>query len=481
MKRTAFFIAILIPALLQAQVPIIDYSFQAVPPTTHVNRVVELPDGRILLAGAFQNYAGSGKNNLVRLHNDGTVDASFNPGGSGPSNQVHDLAVMDDGRIIIGGVFNSYNGQPSGFVARLHADGTRDWSFQLPPNTINNAVLAVEVHVDDKVLAAGEFNICQGHSQPHITRFNYDGTLDTTFNIGSGFNMPVYDLLVMPDMGVLCTGGFSDYDGNACGRIALLTPEGPFDPSLNASPGLTGTGSTGLTLERQPDGKLLVGGRFTHHQGVARGGISRFTMDGTLDPTFASPFYPYAEVRAIATDVDGRLYVGGSFTSTMYILGTGTGPNRFLRLHPDGGRDDLYPVAEGVLPGAGITAYVNDIHVQMDRLVLVGGRFQLFDTEDAYQQVVRLKEQFHTGMAEAAEATVVHGHWDLATGQLHLYTALEAANAHLLVHAANGKLVTQRQVMPGRPLAMPGGHAPGIYLVRLVQEGRVRTGRVLAR
>ena len=44
-------------ASLQAQVPLIDYSFLAVPPAGFVNKVIVQPDGKILLAGAFTNYA----------------------------------------------------------------------------------------------------------------------------------------------------------------------------------------------------------------------------------------------------------------------------------------------------------------------------------------------------------------------------------------------------------------------------------------
>ncbi len=484
MRKALLLIAIGYCTLLHAQVPIIDYSFQALPPSIMINRVVEQPDGKILLAGAFQNYAGSGKNNLVRLNNDGTVDPTFNPGGSGPSHIVHDLALMNDGRIIIGGIFSAYNGQPSGFVLRLHADGTRDAGFQVPPNTINSAVLAVEVHVENKVLAAGEFNLCQGHSQPHITRFNYDGSLDTTFIIGSGFNMPVRDLLVLPDMRVLCTGDFWDYDGNTCGRIALLSPGGPFDASMTTTPGLTGTGARGLTLERQADGKILIGGRFTHHNGATRGGLSRMDITGALDPLFTSPFYPYAEVRAIAEHVDGKIFVGGSFSSAMYSPNL-PGPNNFLRLHADGSQDDAYPVGQGILPGAAATAFVDDIHVQADRKILVGGAFQFFDTESQYQQIIRLMdEELSTGLHDHTTAPALHGHWDLSSGILHLATVLDVQGpATLQIHGMNGAFVAQQQVSPriGDRITVPGEQVPGIYLVRLIQDDRVMTGRVLAR
>ncbi|HNE80840.1 MAG TPA: delta-60 repeat domain-containing protein, partial [Flavobacteriales bacterium] len=54
--------ALVIATDATAQVPIIDYSFLALPPSVEVNSIVVQPDGRILMGGAFTNYAGSGKN-----------------------------------------------------------------------------------------------------------------------------------------------------------------------------------------------------------------------------------------------------------------------------------------------------------------------------------------------------------------------------------------------------------------------------------
>ena len=52
-------------------------------------------------------------------------------------------------------------------------------------------------------------------------RLNTDGTLDTTFDIGAGFNGLIWTLLL--DHGKLYVGGaFSAYDGNACANICLL-------------------------------------------------------------------------------------------------------------------------------------------------------------------------------------------------------------------------------------------------------------------
>ncbi|HMZ50483.1 MAG TPA: delta-60 repeat domain-containing protein, partial [Flavobacteriales bacterium] len=115
--------ALVIATDATAQVPIIDYSFLALPPSVEVNSIVVQPDGRILMGGAFTNYAGSGKNNLVRLNSDGTVDPGWNPGGTGPGNAVEDIVLMPDGRIIIGGNFVEYNSEQVQFVARLMPSG----------------------------------------------------------------------------------------------------------------------------------------------------------------------------------------------------------------------------------------------------------------------------------------------------------------------------------------------------------------------
>ena len=58
----------------------------------------------------------------------GTLDLSFNPG-TGASNNVWTTSIQSDGKIIIGGNFTSYNGTARDRIARLNDDGTLDGSF----------------------------------------------------------------------------------------------------------------------------------------------------------------------------------------------------------------------------------------------------------------------------------------------------------------------------------------------------------------
>lgn len=477
MRHLFLLILTLLSMCLRGQVAIIDYGFLAVPPDVLVNSIVVQPDGKILVGGAFTNYAGSGKNNLVRLNADGTVDPTWNPGWSGPSHAVNDIVLMPDGRILIAGGFHAYNGTPSHFVARLHPSGLLDFSFNIPPNSINNAVNAVELHADGKVLAAGDFFLCYGHSMPHIARFNYDGTLDLTFDIGTGFNLPVYDLLVLPDMRILAAGGFMFYNGINCGRVAMLSPDGPYDTSMNNTPGLSGIGAgAARALAMQPDGKLLVSGDFSTHQGAPANGIVRLGLDGTRDPGFVSPFYPYAKVDAIAVQADGRIIAGGEYTATMYDPNV-PGPNRITRLNADGSRDDTFVLGDGALPETGQTAFVRSVAVQEDGKILVGGRFGYFDTEDQYRQLVRLRASGSTGIDGPEHVPTLHALLDPATGELVVYDPFGAGTATLLIHAATGQLVHSATVTTGTgaPIRLRPDLAAGMHVVSL-QQGAERVG-----
>lgn len=468
---------------LHGQVPIIDYGFLAVPPSTEVNSIVVQPDGKILVGGAFTNYAGSGKNNLVRLNNDGTVDPTWNPGGSGPGHVVQDLVLMPDGRILIGGAFTAYNNQLVQFVARLLPDGARDTGFNIPPNTINGAVRAIALQRDDKVIAVGDFFECWGHSSPHIARFNPDGSLDLDFDMGAGFNHNVHDVLVLPDLRIAVTGAFTQYDGNICGHIAVLTEDGPYDTSMQNDPGFSGTSSVGEALALQPDGKLLVAGELVLHNGTTVSAVVRLNPDGSRDDGFTSPFYPYAKARAMAVLEDGRILVGGEYTDAMYAMGI-SGPNRITRLMADGSIDPSFAVGAGALPDPGNTAYVRSITLQPDGRVLVGGRFNLFDGETQYQQLIRLYPDAQTGVDDHLGRDMLHVFQDPSTHELVLRD-LPSTNstAEVLIHDGAGRLafrITER-VAGQRELRITPQLDSGVYMIGLSQGGFQASAKLLVR
>ncbi|WP_201987682.1 IPT/TIG domain-containing protein [Hymenobacter rubidus] len=94
------------------------------------------PDGKVLAAVSAQAYNGNGLfDGIIRFNADGTPDRSFNLGGSGVSSSfsVKCVKLQGDGKILIGGNFTAYNGDPAApdCLLRLNADGSLDNTFIL--------------------------------------------------------------------------------------------------------------------------------------------------------------------------------------------------------------------------------------------------------------------------------------------------------------------------------------------------------------
>jgi len=157
-------------------------------------------DGKIVIGGNFTSYNGdaAASNRVMRLNADGTRDTTFNAGGAGADELVRAVAVQPDGKIVIGGNFDSYNDNVAAndFVMRLNGDGTRDTTFNGSGACVgpadkpvcftgaNNSVYAVAVQPDGKIIIGGRFSTYNSDVAVGITRLNADGTRDTTFNAG---------------------------------------------------------------------------------------------------------------------------------------------------------------------------------------------------------------------------------------------------------------------------------------------------------
>ena len=137
-----------------------------------------------------------------------------------------------------------------------------------------------------------------------------------------------------------------------------------FDPNAN---------SVIFAVTVQPDGKVLIGGQFTTlapngGASVARAFIARLNLDGTVDSSFN--VHPDSYVRAIALQADGKIVIGGDFN---HITPNGGSPvirNYIARLNADGTLD------LGFDPWT--TASVLSIIVQSNGNILVGGNFNHF-------------------------------------------------------------------------------------------------------
>ncbi|WP_295194770.1 MULTISPECIES: delta-60 repeat domain-containing protein [unclassified Sediminibacterium] len=307
----------------------IDNTFN--PGTGANNTVAEVatqPDGKLIIAGYFTSFSGKNSNHIVRLNANGTIDHSFNPG-TGADNGVDALALQPDGKILIGGSFNTYNGTSVKRVARLNADGTLDKTFKLDKE-IDGLVFTMLRQPNGKILVGGYFNSFNGKVRfGGITRLNADGSFDKSFNPGEGaLFSSVYAITLQPDGKILIGGDFRFFNGIMRDHIARLNADGSVDESFDSNRGVNEKINT---IALQADGKILIGGDFTKHFNTSRNKIARLNTNGSLDKTFESSVGANYTVRTITLQPDEKILVGGNFTKY-----NGINRNQIARLNADG-------------------------------------------------------------------------------------------------------------------------------------------------
>jgi uncharacterized delta-60 repeat protein len=312
------------------------------------------PDGKILIGGSFVNVLGVARQNIARLNTDGTLDAAFNPS---PNETVFAIAVQADGKILVGGFFsgaNSIGGQSRNHIARL--DGVTGLADSFDPNA-SNAVVAITVQADGKILAGGYFASIGGQSRRYIARIDGTTGLADSFDPNPNVNGYVGSIAVQTDGKILAGGEFTSIGGQPRRFIARLDGATGLADSFNPE-----ASSNLFSIVVQPDGRVLAGGYFAIIGGQPRLGIARLDPVTGLADSFNANLSDFGHVRTIALQADGKILVGGEFTSI------GGQPRRRLgRLDPATGLADSFnPKASGI---------VDSIAVQADGRVLAGGSF----------------------------------------------------------------------------------------------------------
>jgi uncharacterized delta-60 repeat protein len=264
-------------------------------------------DGKILLAGVFNGYNGIRRRGMVRLNPDGTIDPTFNLFLEGGSMIIYDTLVLPDGKIMVSAFSTNFDGFASFDFFRVNSDGSLDTFFQVADGVITK----IARQPDGKILVGGTFADGLDNFN-RIKRYNTDGSPDPSFNIGSGFNSTVGDLVIQPDGKILVVGGFTSFNGTPVNRIARLHPNGSLDTSFSSGSSANASIRKIVVL---PDGRIVIGGEFTSVNGVERSRVAVLRPSGALDPAFDSGLdnTPTNAVRSLLVQADGKLLIGGNF------------------------------------------------------------------------------------------------------------------------------------------------------------------------
>jgi uncharacterized delta-60 repeat protein len=294
------------------------------------------------------------------------IRPGFVPGGTGFNDAVRAVAVQTDGKVLAGGVFTQFNGASQPYLARLNANGTLDNTFNASAAGVNSDVHALVAQPDGKTLVGGAFGDFGGSGPGKLLRLNADGTLDTSFNLGNGFDGVVWGLALQPDGKILVGGTFGTLNGVAVPvGLVRLNANGTRDATFNPS-GLGVDGGV-LALTLQANGKIVAGGEFNTYNGAAVAHLVRVNADGSRDLTFdSSPSGINNRVWAVAVQPDGKVLAGGSFNFNTLA------PDHLVRLTSTGAVDNTFNVNGAGFPNDGFDNVVWSVSVLADGKILVG-------------------------------------------------------------------------------------------------------------
>ncbi len=315
-----------------------------------VTKLAAQPDGKLLTTGDFNFVDGVKTGPLVRLDDNGNLDASFHPSVIAATPRGVDLTLQSNGSILFS-VTSGYEFPQM----RLTPDGNIDPGF--PRQNLGHHF---KVRSDDKIVTADYSNV--------VRRLLSDGNVDSTFSatqvtFGGTYGNFIEDLGIQPDGKVLVAGNGDFFESlhsvpDKAG-VVRLNPDGGVDPSFN--PPAFGRNSRLNCAAVQPDGKILLGGRFDSSFSPTRPNIIRLNSDGSIDDTFtATPDYT---VSAILVERSGSILIGGGFSKVNGQPAAGV-----ARLQSDGQLDPNFTLDTG---GRGVYA----LALLADGRVAAGGDF----------------------------------------------------------------------------------------------------------
>jgi hypothetical protein len=275
----------------------------------------------LYVAGNFSQIGGLSKQSLARINTSGSgsVDSSWDMGISGPFGAPVYSLVISGSSLFVGGSFNSIGGLPRTNIAKINVACSGCVDQQWNPIAIGNvtgtsqdgveAGSVTSLALDSTGLyISGTFTTVSGAARTNIARVSTTagGTADSGWvpNTSGGW----VTALACGSGSVFAGGGFSTVNGRVTLSLAKLTSSnGAPDVSFSAQVGNPGRV---MSVARQADGKVIVGGDFYLANGLPRQNLARFNLDGSLDDSWLAS--ADGSVTSIAIQ-DTNIFVAGIF------------------------------------------------------------------------------------------------------------------------------------------------------------------------
>jgi uncharacterized delta-60 repeat protein len=253
------------------------------------------------------------------------LDLSFGSGGvattslSGTVLDSGRMALQPDGKLLAASATSSSSWR----VTRFNSDGSLDTTFGT--NGVVDTTLAggtypevhsIVVQSDGKILAGGKY--AGGTGTSVLVRYNANGSLDTSFGSSGIASLTwitgwIEDIAVRPNGKILLAISFN---GTVYFRVAQLNSNGSRDTTFGLSSGystFTGINDLARTVVLLDSGAFVLAGG-----GGGSAHVARCTSDGRLDTTFGTAGSVAINYNVVindaAADAQGRLVLAGHGT-----------------------------------------------------------------------------------------------------------------------------------------------------------------------
>lgn len=288
---------------------------------TAVTQVALQPDGRMLLV--------NGTTSLLRLNPDGSLDPAwtFSPvvvGLNGAANVLGSIQAVDlqpDGKIVVG-ASGFAGGTTNAYLQRLNASGAGDTGFTNVTLGAYGTFRALRVLADGRIMAG---TVNNGFAVQRVTAA---GLYDISFTALNSSTVTPGAITFTPEGRTWIGGTFTTLNGVSRNQLARLGTDGSVDITFNPGSGLaanttTPTASFILALD---DGRALLGGDFNRINGNTRTYLARLNAlspGGANGPAIIALDPVYRELRA-----------GEPFTARLSV--TGSAPFTYSASYPSG-------------------------------------------------------------------------------------------------------------------------------------------------
>lgn len=243
--------------------------------------------------GAYYNgsYTVPG-NYLFKINSDLSYATEFDTGSLGFNQYPYtgaSLYLQNDGRLIVMGSFTTYNGVFNSRIIRLNPDGSIDNTFNSGTG-FNNFTEGILLDSFGNMFILGLFATYDGYTSPRLVKLLPDGSKDTSFNIGAGFNNTTISGVMLSDNSMVISGYFTSYKGVTVSKaIIKLLPNGNVDPSFNGGTGYNNSVGKPIFLSKiDGDPNILTVGDFTTYKGVSYGYMVKIQPNGSPDAAFTA-------------------------------------------------------------------------------------------------------------------------------------------------------------------------------------------------